>query len=52
LIGLAQSRSYTPQSGVAYEQLIDRLTHLFNEFCREGQVAIVYTANVYLVRGR
>jgi SAM-dependent methyltransferase len=52
LIGLAQSRSYTPQSGVAYEQLIDRLTHLFNEFCREGQVAIVYTANVYLARGR
>jgi SAM-dependent methyltransferase len=52
LIGLAQSRSYTPQSGVAHEQLVDRLTQLFHEFCQDEQVVIVYRANVYLARGR
>jgi SAM-dependent methyltransferase len=49
LIGLAQSRSYTPKSGEAQVQLIDRLTALHQEFANaEGVTHLHYNANVFL----
>jgi ubiquinone/menaquinone biosynthesis C-methylase UbiE len=49
LLGLAKSRSYTPQSGTAYETLLDRLTQLHQEFCHpEGFATMVYQTNIFL----
>jgi SAM-dependent methyltransferase len=49
LIGLAQSRSYTPKSGEAQVQLVDRLTALHREFANaEGLTDLHYNANVFL----
>jgi SAM-dependent methyltransferase len=47
LIGLAQSRSYTPKSGEA--QLIDRLTALHQEFANaDGLTHLHYNTDIFL----
>jgi hypothetical protein len=49
LIGLAKSRSYTPERGESYDQLVQRLTQLHQTFCdRNGRVVMQYQTNVFL----
>jgi SAM-dependent methyltransferase len=49
LIGLAQSRSYTPKSGEAQMQLVDRLTALHQAFAdAEGLTHMHYDTNIFL----
>ncbi len=49
LIGLAQSRSYTPKSGMGQERLFDRLTALHREFANvEGHTNLHYNTNIFL----
>jgi SAM-dependent methyltransferase len=49
LIGLAQSRSYTPKSGAAQVQLVDRLTALHQEFANaDGLTQLHYNTHIFL----
>ncbi len=49
LIGRAQSASYIPREGVAYEQLISGLQELHQRFCNQhGCVYMAYLTSVYL----
>jgi ubiquinone/menaquinone biosynthesis C-methylase UbiE len=49
LIGLANSRSYTPKSGEAQVQLVDRLTALHQEFANfEGIIDLHYNTHIFL----
>lgn len=49
LIGLAKSRSYTPQAGEAKDLLFQRLTNLHQEFANPaGIVYMHYTVNIFL----
>lgn len=49
LIGLAMSASYMPQSGIAHERLIMKLTNLHQHYCdRDGLVYLQYQTSLYL----
>jgi len=49
LIGRAQSSSYIPREGVAYEQLVSSLQELHQRFCNErGFVYMTYLTSVHL----
>ncbi len=48
LIGNANSRSYVPQNGTAYEQLITDLNGLYEKWADEGFVYLNYQTKVFL----
>ena len=48
LIGNAMSRSYVPQNGTAYEQLITDLNGLYEKWADEGWVYLKYQTQVFL----
>lgn len=53
LIGRAQSASYIPQTGEAYQQLIEGLTELYNsQHDEKGLVYLIYRTSVYLAKAR
>ncbi|WP_448571178.1 class I SAM-dependent methyltransferase [Trichothermofontia sp.] len=51
LMGLARSQGFTPQSGVALEQLETRLAELCDRHANpQGQVRLLYTTHLYLAQ--